>query len=101
MKLVRSLSRHLDSGALEELTLTTNGSQLAKYAAELAECGVRRLNVSIDTLDPHTFAAITRWGKLDKVLDGLAAAKAAGLQIKIKTVALNGVNAEAFDRLIA
>ena len=101
MSLVRSLSRHLDSGALEELTLTTNGSQLAKHAAELADCGVRRLNVSIDTLDPHKFAAITRWGKLDKVLDGLAAAKAAGLQIKINTVALKGVNDDEFDRLIA
>ncbi|WP_119459879.1 GTP 3',8-cyclase MoaA [Rhodospirillaceae bacterium SYSU D60014] len=100
MSLVRGLSRHLDSGALEELTLTTNGSQLAKHAAELAECGVRRLNVSIDTLDPHKFAAITRWGKLDKVLDGLAAAKAAGLQIKINTVALKGVNDDEFDHLI-
>jgi GTP 3',8-cyclase len=101
MSLVRGLSRHLDSGALEELTLTTNGSQLAKHAAELAECGVRRLNVSIDTLDPHKFKAITRWGKLDKVLDGLAAAKAAGLQIKINTVALKGVNDDEFDHLIA
>ena len=92
MSLVRGLSRHLDSGALDELTLTTNGSQLGRYAAELAACGVRRVNVSIDTLDPQKFAAITRWGRLDAVLEGLAAAKAAGLAIKINTVALKGVN---------
>src|SRR5262249_39726624 len=78
MGLMRGLGRHLTSGALEELTLTTNGSQLPKYAQELKDCGVRRINVSIDTLDAAKFAAITRWGKLDKVLDGVAAAKAAG-----------------------
>ena len=78
MSLVRGLSRHLETGQLEELTLTTNGSQLARYAQELADCGVKRINVSIDTLDPQKFAAITRWGRLDKVLEGLAAAKAAG-----------------------
>jgi cyclic pyranopterin phosphate synthase len=101
MRLFRSLSRHLDSGALEELTVTTNGSQLRKYARELKDCGVRRVNVSLDTLDPHKFAAITRWGKLEKVLDGLEAAKEAGLAVKINTVALKGVNEDEFDRLIA
>ena len=101
MSLFRGLSRHLESGALDELTLTTNGSQLAKYAAELVELGVRRVNVSLDTLDPHKFQAITRWGKFDKVMEGLAAAKAAGLAIKINTVALKGVNDDEFDRLVA
>jgi len=101
MSLFRSLSRHLGSGALDELTLTTNGSQLGRYAQELAEAGVRRINVSLDTLDPHKFEAITRWGKLDKVMEGLAAARAAGLKIKINTVALKGINDDEFDRLIA
>src|ERR1700742_3770454 len=71
MSLIRSLSRHLKSGALEELTLTTNGSQLARYASELRDCGVRRINVSMDTLDPAKFRAITRWGDLDKALAGI------------------------------
>lgn len=98
MELIRNLSRHLKSGALEELTLTTNGSQLAKYADELARCGVKRINVSIDTLDPAKFTEITRWGKLDQVLTGLQAAKEAGLRVKINTVALKGVNdGEIFD----
>jgi cyclic pyranopterin phosphate synthase len=92
MHLVRQISRHLESGALEELTLTTNGSQLAKHAAELADCGVRRINVSIDTLDPAKFKAITRWGSLDKVLEGVDAAQAAGLKVKINAVALKGFN---------
>jgi cyclic pyranopterin phosphate synthase len=100
MSLFRSLSQHVKSGALEELTLTTNGSQLAKYAAELADLGVRRINVSVDTLVPERFAAITRWGRLPQVMDGIAAAKAAGLQIKINTVALKGVNDDEFDRLV-
>jgi cyclic pyranopterin phosphate synthase len=95
------LSRHLDSGALDELTLTTNGSQLAKYADELVAAGVRRVNVSVDTLDPDKFVAITRWGDLAKVLDGIAAAKAAGLRIKINTVALRGVNDDEIADLIA
>src|SRR3954452_24212577 len=82
MTLVSSLARHLDSGALDELTLTTNGSQLAKYAGELASCGVKRINVSLDTLDPDKFRAITRWGELDKVLAGIDAAQAAGLKVK-------------------
>jgi len=101
MSLVRSLSRHLGSGALDELTLTTNGSQLAKYADELVAAGVRRVNVSVDTLDPDKFVAITRWGDLAKVLDGIAAAKAAGLRIKINTVALRGINDNEIADLIA
>jgi len=92
MQLVRSLSRHLESGALEELTLTTNGSQLAKFADELFECGVRRVNVSIDTLDHEKFQKITRWGQLGKVMEGLEAARNAGLAVKINAVALKGVN---------
>jgi len=101
MWLFRRLSRHLESGALDELTVTTNGSQLTKHAAELADLGVRRINVSLDTLDPHKFQAITRWGKLDKVQEGLAAAKAAGLAVKINTVALKGVNDDEIHRLVA
>ena len=101
MFLFRALSRHLESGALQELTLTTNGSQLAKYARDLCDCGVKRVNVSVDTLDPQKFAAITRWGKLDKVQEGLAAAKDAGLGIKINAVALKGVNEDEIDDLIA
>ena len=101
MWLFRQLSRHLESGALDELTVTTNGSQLSKYAAELADLGVRRINISLDTLDPHKFQAITRWGKLDKVLEGLEAAKAAGLAVKINTVALKGVNDDELHRLVA
>lgn len=92
MTFFRAMSRHLDSGALRELTLTTNGSQLRKYAAELAECGIRRINVSLDTLDDKKFADITRWGRLSQVLDGIAAAKEAGLRVKINTVALKGFN---------
>jgi len=92
MHLVRELSRHLRSGALEELTLTTNGSQLSRFAAELADCGVKRINVSLDTLDPQKFHAITRWGNLDKVLEGIDAAQAAGLRIKLNAVALKGFN---------
>jgi cyclic pyranopterin phosphate synthase len=92
MRLFRTLSRHLATGALGELTLTTNGSQLARYARELVECGVRRVNVSLDTLDAQKFRAITRWGDLDKVLAGIDAAQAAGLKVKINAVALKGVN---------
>jgi GTP 3',8-cyclase len=88
----RAMSRHLDSGALQELTLTTNGSQLRKHAAELADCGVRRINVSLDTLDDAKFADITRWGRLPQVLDGITAAKEAGLRVKINAVALKGFN---------
>lgn len=92
MHLVRQLSRHLDSGALKELTLTTNGSQLSRFAAELADCGVRRINVSIDTLDPDKFRTITRWGDLSRVMTGLDAAQAAGIAVKINAVALKGFN---------
>jgi cyclic pyranopterin phosphate synthase len=92
MTLVESLGRHLRTSALEELTLTTNGSQLAKYAAELAAHGVKRINVSVDTLDAQKFKQITRWGDLAKVKEGIAAAQAAGLKIKINAVALKGVN---------
>ena len=92
MTFFRAMSRHLDSGALRELTLTTNGSQLGKYAAELADCGVRRINVSLDTLDSKKFSDITRWGRLGQVLDGIDAAKAAGLRVKINAVALKGFN---------
>jgi GTP 3',8-cyclase len=94
MSLFRGLSTHLATGALEELTLTTNGSQLGRYAQELADCGVRRVNVSIDTLDEQKFKDITRWGRLEQVMDGLAAADAAGLKVKINAVALRGVNDE-------
>jgi cyclic pyranopterin phosphate synthase len=100
MTLFRSLSRHLRSGALEELTVTTNGSQLARYAAELKDCGVRRINVSLDTLDPVKFKAITRWGDLARVQAGIDAALAAGLQVKINAVALKGVNEGEIDDLI-
>ncbi len=92
MHLVRQLSRHLRSGALEELTLTTNGSQLARFAGELADAGVRRINVSLDTLDPEKFRAVTRWGNLAKVLEGIDAAQAAGLHVKLNAVALKGFN---------
>jgi cyclic pyranopterin phosphate synthase len=92
MWLIRELGRRLDGGGLDELTLTTNGSQLAKYAEQLFEAGVRRVNVSIDTLDPDSFRTITRWGKLDQVMEGLAAADRAGLAVKINAVALKGVN---------
>lgn len=101
MTFFRAMSRHLASGALEELTLTTNGSQLARHAAELAECGVRRVNVSLDTLDAAKFREITRWGRLDQVLDGVRAARAAGLRVKINTVALKGFNEDELDRLVA
>jgi len=100
LSLVRSLGRHLKTGALDELTLTTNGSQLGRYAEDLVGAGMRRINVSVDTLDEAKFKTITRWGRLPQVLEGLAAAKAAGLQVKINAVALKGVNDDEFDRLI-
>lgn len=93
VKLIETLSaQHLSAGELDELTLTTNGSQLGKHAVRLAELGVRRINVSLDTLDPDQFAAITRRGRLSQVLEGLEAAKAAGLAVKINMVALKGAN---------
>ncbi len=101
MWLFRRLGRHLDSGDLDELTVTTNGSQLERYADELHACGVRRINVSIDTLDPDKFQAITRWGKLDKVMAGLDAADRAGLKVKINAVALKGVNDGEMSAMVA
>lgn len=98
--LFRSLSRHLDSGVLDELTCTTNGSQLPRLAADLAACGVKRINVSLDTLDPQKFQDATRWGKLDDVIRGIDAAQAAGLHVKINAVALKGVNEHEMDDLI-
>jgi cyclic pyranopterin phosphate synthase len=92
MHLVRRLGEKVHSGALEELTLTTNGSQLARYAAELADCGIRRINVSVDTLDPAKFREITRIGDLDKVIAGIDAAQAAGIHVKLNAVALKGFN---------
>ena len=100
MSLVRSLSRHLASGTLRELTLTTNGSQLARFAAELRDHGVRRVNVSLDTLDPAKFRAITRWGDLDKVLSGIEAARSAGLAVKINAVALKNLNEDEIPSLM-
>ena len=100
MTLFQALSRHLRSGALQELTLTTNGSQLAKHAAELADCGIRRINVSLDTLDPERFHRITRRGNLETVLGGIEAARAAGIAVKINAVALKGTNEDEFDRMI-
>lgn len=100
MQLVNSLSRHLKSGALDELTLTTNGSQLARYARDLKAAGVKRINVSLDTLDAALFRQITRWGDLAKVQDGIEAAREAGLAIKINTVALKGVNDDELPSLI-
>jgi len=100
MSLVRSLSRHLARGALDELTLTTNGSQLARFADELRDCGVRRINVSLDTLDPAKFKAITRWGDIEKVLAGIEAAQAAGLAVKINAVALKNLNEDELPALM-
>jgi cyclic pyranopterin phosphate synthase len=100
LSLFRSLSRHLAKGDLDELTLTTNGSQLPKYAADLYDCGVRRINVSLDTLDAEKFRAITRWGEIDQVMAGIEAAERAGLKIKINTVALKDVNQGEIEKLI-
>ena len=100
MDLIHSLGRHIKAGDLDELTLTTNGTMLFKYAEGLYEAGVRRINVSLDTLDPHKFQAITRWGRLEKVLGGMQAAKEAGLKIKVNCVALKGVNDDEHARLV-
>jgi len=99
MTLFRTLGARLGQG-LDELTVTTNGSQLARFAEDLRACGVRRINVSLDTLSPEKFAAITRWGKIEKTLEGIFAAKAAGLAVKINTVALKGVNEEEIGSLV-
>ena len=100
MHLIGELSRHLKSGALEELTLTTNGSQLARYADELAGHGVKRINVSLDTLDPDKFHAITRWGDFGRVMEGINAAQNAGLHIKLNAVALKGFNDHEIPEMI-
>ncbi len=100
ISLFDSLGARIGDG-LDELTVTTNGSQLVRFATDLRAAGVRRLNVSLDTLDPEKFAAITRWGKIDKTLEGIFAAKAAGLAIKINAVAMKGVNEDEFDGMIA
>jgi cyclic pyranopterin phosphate synthase len=100
MALVESLSRHLSTGALDELTLTTNGSQLHRFAGDLRRHGVERINVSLDTRDAAKFKAITRWGDLAKVMEGIAAAKAAGLAVKINMVALKGVNEDEIAEML-
>ncbi len=101
MGFFRAMSRHLASGDLAELTLTTNGSQLRKYATELADAGVKRVNISLDTLDASKFAAITRWGRLHQVLDGIDAAQEAGLRVKINMVALKGTNDDELFDIVA
>ncbi|MBL4811168.1 MAG: GTP 3',8-cyclase MoaA, partial [Rhodobacteraceae bacterium] len=98
MSFFESISRHLKTGALRELTLTTNGSQLSRFADDLAACGVARVNVSLDTLDEDKFKQITRWGRLKQVMSGIEAAQKAGLRVKINAVALKGFNdVELFD----
>jgi GTP 3',8-cyclase len=98
--LVRELGRHVRDGRMDELTITTNGSQLARFAPELVDAGVRRINVSLDTLDAQKFQAITRWGRFEQVMAGIEAAKRAGLDIKINMVALKGVNEGEIDRML-
>ncbi|HQF31379.1 MAG TPA: GTP 3',8-cyclase MoaA, partial [Hyphomicrobiales bacterium] len=100
MHFFRQLSRHLASGALDEVTVTTNGSQLSRFAGELADAGVRRINVSLDTLREDRFRSITRWGDFGKVMDGLDAAQKAGLAIKINAVAVKDFNEDEFDEMI-
>jgi len=100
MWLIRSLSRHIDSGMLDELTLTTNGSQMPRFAKELYEAGVRRVNISLDTLDPEKFQQITRWGRLDQVMAGIDAAQEAGLHVKINSVALKDVNEHEIEEML-
>src|SRR5260370_36854878 len=100
MSLFRGLGHHLETGALEELTLTTNGSQLAKYAKELAAIGVKRVNVSMDTLDKDKFRELTRWGDLDQVMRGIDAAQQVGLRVKVTPGALRGATAMECDELV-
>ena len=100
MDYFRAMKRHIDSGKLDELPLTTNGSQLRRFAADLAECGVRRVNISLDTLDEKKFADITRWGRLAQVLDGIDAAQEAGLRVKINVVALKGTNEDELEKIV-
>jgi cyclic pyranopterin phosphate synthase len=98
MTFFEAMGRHLETGALRELTLTTNGSQLERFAGDLIRVGVRRVNVSLDTLDPERFARLTRWGRLPQVLRGIEAAREAGLRVKINAVALKGdTEEEMFD----
>jgi len=99
MTFFSAMGRHLDSGALEELTVTTNGSQLERFAQPLYDAGVRRINLSLDTLDEQKFADITRWGRLPQVLRGIDAAQKAGLRVKINTVALKGFNEDELFKL--
>jgi len=101
MSLFRGLGGLLDTGGLDELTVTTNGSMLDRHAGDLAAAGVRRINVSLDTLDPEKFLAITRWGRFDRVMNGLAAADAAGLKVKINAVAMKGVNEDELPDMLA
>jgi len=101
MSLFRSLGARIGAGGLKELTVTTNGTQLAKDAEALVAAGVRRVNVSLDTLEPARFTAITRWGKIEPTLDGIFAAKSAGLAVKINAVAMRGVNEDEFDAMLA
>lgn len=101
MTFFQSISRHLETGLLDELTLTTNGSQLKRYASDLAACGVKRVNISLDTLDEEKFAKITRWGRLKQVLEGVDAALAAGLKVKINTVALKADNQDELYNMIS
>ena len=100
LSFIRSLSRHLQTGALEELTLTTNGSQMARFAPELYDCGIRRVNISLDTLRPDRFKAITRWGDFGQVIAGIDAARAAGMAVKINAVALKGVNEDEIEEMM-
>ena len=99
--LIEQLGRHVRTGRLDELTLTTNGSQLARFAGDLARAGIRRINVSLDTLDRDRFAAITRWGRFEQVMAGIEAAKGAGLAIKINAVALKGGKGDELERMLA
>ncbi|NKC30953.1 GTP 3',8-cyclase MoaA [Falsiroseomonas selenitidurans] len=101
ISLFRSLGSRIGPGGLQELTVTTNGTQLVRMAGDLHAAGVRRINVSLDTLDPSAFAAITRWGRIEPTLDGIFAAKAAGLAVKINAVAMKGVNEDQFDHMLA
>ena len=99
--LFRALGRHLRDGALDELTLTTNGSQLPKFASELKDAGVQRINISVDTLKPDRFKAITRWGDLNQVMAGIDAAEKAGLAVKLNAVALKGMNEDEIENLVS
>lgn len=100
MQLFHALGKRLDGGGLQELTLTTNGTQLGRFASELADCGVRRINVSLDTLHPDRFRTVTRWGDLDQVIRGMRTAREAGLAVKVNTVALRGINDDELHTLV-